>query len=104
MVFMYTITYPSTSGAEFAKAVLKNAQEHPLPDFIVTKALYGLVVEGGGKAIAILEYEKGKEEEALKIGNKRLANYLKVPGFGWREERLMTMEECFSMIDPAELQ
>jgi hypothetical protein len=80
------------------KAGIKNIQEHPFPDFIKPIGIYYVVCEDGVKSYALLEIEKGKEDEAFKFFNKRVANYLPVPGFGWREEILRTMEEAFPLI------
>jgi hypothetical protein len=95
---MYTMTYPTTSAVEFGKAVAKNYQEHPLPDFMKLNGAYSLVYEDGCKTIAIVEIEEGKEGDAFKVFNKRLSNYLRVPGFGWKEEILRTFEESFSIV------
>jgi len=98
MLLMVTMTYPTTSAAEFGKAVVKNFQEHPFPDFIKLTGPYSVLYEDGCKSIVIIEIEKGKEDEAFKIFNKRLANYMPVPGFGYKEERLATMEESLSSL------
>jgi len=98
MIVMYTVNYPSTSAVEYGKAVIKNFQEHPFPDFIKPLGIYAAIYEDGVKAYSILEFEKGKEEDAFKIINNRLANYLRVPGFGWREERLLKMEEAAALV------
>jgi hypothetical protein len=98
MIVMYTMTFPTTSAVEFGKAVAKNFQEYPLPDFIKLIGPYGLIYENGCKSIAILEIEQGKESEAFKIFNKRMANYMSIPGFGSKGELLMTMEESLPLI------
>jgi hypothetical protein len=98
MIVMYTMTYPTTSAVEFGKEVVKNFQEHPFPAFVKLIGPYGLIYEHGCKSIAILEIEQGKESEALKIVNKRMANYLRVPGFGSKEEILLTMEEILPLV------
>ena len=98
MIMMYTIAFPATSATEYGKAVIKNFQEHPFPDSVKLIGPYSLVDEHGCKSIAILEIEQGKESEALKIVNKRMANYLRVPGFGSKEEILLTMEEILPLV------
>jgi hypothetical protein len=101
MILMFTMTFPSTSAAEYGKAVAKNSQEHPFPDFVKPLGLYGVFCEEGFKVYAIIETEKGKEDEAFKVFNLRNANYLSIPGYGYKEERLLTMEESFTMISMA---
>jgi hypothetical protein len=98
MIVMFTFTFPVTSAPEFGKAVVKNFQENPLPDFLKLIGPYSLLYEGGCKTIAIIEIEAGKESEAFKIFNRRASNYMKVPGFTSREEILRNMEESFSML------
>ena len=98
MITMFTMTYPTTSAAEFGKAVLKNFQENPFPDYIKPLGLYATPYENGIKTYAILEIQEGKEDDAFKIFNKRLANYLPVPGYGSKEERLLTMEESLAVV------
>ena len=98
MIMMYTIAFPATSATEYGKAVIKNFQEHPFPDSVKLIGPYSLVDEHGCKSIAILEIEQGKESEVFKVVNKRLVNYLTVPGFGWKEERLLNMEESLSLL------
>jgi len=98
MIVMYTITYPTSSAIDFGKAVVKNFQEHPFPEGIKMIGPYSAMYENGIKNIVIFEIEHGKESELFKITDKRLVNYLPVPGFGWKEERLSTMEECLSLV------
>jgi hypothetical protein len=98
MIMIYTMTYPTISAVEFGKAAVKNFQENPWPAFIKLIGPYSLVCESGCKSYAILEIESGKEDEAFKIITKRLANYISVPGFGWKEERLLTMAESFVLL------
>ena len=94
MIFLFTMTYPGTSAADFGKAVIKNFQEHPWPDFARLTGAYAAICEDRMKAYAILEIEKGKEDETFKVADKRLANYISIPGFRYKEERLITMEEA----------
>ncbi len=98
MIVMFTITYPTTSAAEFGKAAVKNFQEHPFPDFIKLTGPYSTISENGIKSIVILEIEKGKADEAFKIVNTRTANYLSVPGYGSKTEILTNMEEGLALI------
>jgi hypothetical protein len=98
MLLMYTMTYPTTSASEFGKAVVKNFQEHPFPDFIKLSGPYNSVYEEGIKSYVVIEIEKGKEDEAFKIFNTRIANYLPVPGYGQKLEILTTMEESLSLV------
>jgi hypothetical protein len=97
MIVLFTMTYPTTSAVEFAKVVVKNFQEHPLPDFMKMIGSYTAICEDGGKTYAIIDIEKGQEDEAFKIVNKRLKNYLPIPGFGWKEERLLDMQEGLAL-------
>lgn len=99
MLVMITMTWPTTSTIELAKAGIKNFQENPFPDFMRLTGPFYAVYEDGLKAYSILEIDKGKEDEAFQILNKRLANYIPAPGFGWREERLMTMEEAYPLLN-----
>ncbi len=101
MIVMITSTYPSTSAVEISKAVLKNFQEHPFPDFMKPLGIYNVLCESGVKGYAILEIEKGKEDEAFKVINSRYANYLSVPGFGCREERLLPLEDSLPLVGMA---
>ncbi len=98
MILMFTMTYPTTSAVEFGKAVVKNFREYPFPDFIKPTGPYITLSEDGCKGYIIVEIEKGKEDEAFKFFNRRIANYLPVPGFGWKEERLLTMEESMPLV------
>ena len=98
MILIYTITCPSTSAVEFGKAGVKNFLENPWPDFVKLIGPYTTIYEDGCKTYVILEIENGKEDEAFKIVNKRAANYMSVPGFGWREERVVTREETLVLL------
>jgi len=98
MILLYTMTYPTTSAVEFGKAGVRNFLENPWPDFVKLTGPYSLVCEDGCKTYAILEIENGKEDEVFKIANKRLVNYMSVPGFRGKEERLMTKEETFALL------
>jgi hypothetical protein len=97
MIVMFTMTYPTTSAVEYANAVLKNFQENPFPDFMKMTGAYSVLCENGMKSYAIVEVEAGREDEAFKIFNKRMANYMSIPGFGFREERLLNAEESFAL-------
>jgi len=98
MIIMSTMTWPTTSAVEMGKAVVKNFQELPFPDYIKPLGIYNTFYENGVKGYAILEIEKGKEEDAFKFLNKRVVNYLSIPGFGCKEERLRTMEESLALV------
>ncbi len=92
------MTCPTTSAVELGKASVKNFLDHPWPEFVKLTGPYSLVCEDGCKTYAILEIENGKEGEAFKIISKRLANYMSVPGFAWKEERLSTREESLVLL------
>ena len=98
MKFIYTMTCPATSAVEFGKAGVKNFLENPWPDFVKLIGPYSLFCEDGCKTYAILEIEDGKEDEYFKIANKRMANYMSVPGFGSKEERLLSREETLVLL------
>jgi len=98
MIVMVTMTYPTTSAVEMGKAGAKNFQEHPLPGFMKLTGPYITICEEGCKAYNIIEIEEGKEDEAFKVINTRMANYLPVPGFRSREERLLIMGEAYPLI------
>jgi hypothetical protein len=98
MILMLTTTYPATSAVEMGKAVVKNFQELPFPDYIKPLGIYNTVAENGIKGYAIIEIDKGKEDDAFKFINKRMVNYLSVPGIGFKEERLRTMEESLALV------
>jgi hypothetical protein len=99
MIVMLTFTWPTTSSIELAKAGLKNFQENPLPDSARLIGPFYAGYEGGLKCYNILEIENGKEEEVYQVLNKRLANYVPVPGIGWTEERVFTMEEAYPLLN-----
>jgi len=98
MILIHTFTCPTTSAVQLGKASMKNSLENPLPDFVKLTGPFITVCEDGYKAYAILEIENGKEDEAFKIFNKRLANYMSVPGLRCKEERLLTREETVVLL------
>jgi len=98
MIVLFTLTWPTTSSIEMGKAGVKNFQENPWPDFVKLTGPFYMVCEDGCKCYALIEIEKGKEDEAFKISNSRTANYLSVPGYGGKTEILMTIEEAYPLI------
>jgi hypothetical protein len=98
MIVMYTLTCPTTSAVEMGKAVVKNFAEYPFPSYIKVIGIYQLFSENGIKMYAILDIEKGKEDDAVKLFYKRGLNYLSVPGYGSKVEILTPMEESLALL------
>jgi hypothetical protein len=100
MVLMITCILPTTSIPQFTKVVLKNFEELPFPDYVrPVGGPYGLLSEDGAKTIAILEIDKGKEDEGLDFLNKRCFKYAPVEGYKQKTEFLLTMPEVLSYLD-----
>jgi hypothetical protein len=99
MMVLFTMTWPTTSTLEIAKAAAKNFQENPWPDSTRLTGPFYVVYEDGIKCYALLEIDKGKEDEAFRVSYKRTANYVAIPGYGAKTEILMTMEEAYPLLN-----
>ena len=98
MIVMITMTWPITSSPEMAKAAAKNFKENPFPDFMRLTGPFYVVYEDGIRCYALVEIDKGKEEEGFQVFNKRTVNYVPITGYGAKTEVLMTMEEVYPLL------
>ncbi len=99
MRILVTHIYPTALLGEYVTAALKNWQENPFPSFVKMIGPFFTVGEEGHKCYTILEIDKGKEDEAFQIINKRIINFYPIQGFRHREERLATMEEGAALLN-----
>lgn len=94
-----TSLYPSDKTPEVVKRYLEAVKKYP-PD----KKLFTLVVPGAGKAthqgmqnIIIAEVKKGKLDETYIYCAKMMAMFQNIPGFSYRIDPYVTLEEAFQI-------
>jgi len=94
VLIMVTMFYPLTKVPEVAKKYFEAFKKFPLKSFekeVVTAMK--MHDKEGGVGIAIVEVEKGRYEDALNLGYKRMLQFSSIEGFNYKVETLMTVEE-----------
>jgi DNA-binding XRE family transcriptional regulator len=86
--------YPLTKVPEVAEKYFEAFKKFPLKSFEkdVVSAIK-MHDKEGAVAIAIVEVEKGKYEDALNLAYKRMLKFSNIEGFNYKMETLMTVEE-----------
>jgi hypothetical protein len=92
--------YPSDKAQEVAKKYLEALTKYP-PDENLATELVPVAVKGthrGIEGIGIVEVKKGKLEEAYLRAVKMMAMFHNIPGFKYRVETYLKVEEAMAVI------
>ena len=100
MYLMATSVYPNDKAKEVVDIYLKAMAKYP-DDTAVSTPIVPVGVHAtldGMQVINLYEVKKGKYEEAHALARNRLAMLQTVPGFRWKIDNYLNLEEALKTI------
>jgi hypothetical protein len=100
MYAIMTSVYPNDKAKEAADTYLKAMAKYP-DDASLAAPIVPLAVRAthqGMKVIVIYEVKKGKYEEALALGVKRMGMFQHIPGYRYSIKTYMNIEEAMKTV------